>query len=158
MVRGQGALEAVPRLEDTPLFRDGFAFERAVWLQRRDLSRRRCRTCARSRPGQWIGGIGARRAPRYDYGRIAANAGAIRAQNAAWTRFFAERFRRPVLPLVYEDLLSGPEAGFAALAAFLDPAAPPLGFAPGTERESYAESEAWCCRFAAEAREADRWI
>lgn len=144
---------------DRALFAPFGGVERAVFLYRRDLLGQAISYLRAAQTGQFISGAARRGADEYDYGAIVARALRIRRQNAAWANYLRNRFDRPVLTVVYEDLVGDPAAGLAAVANFIDPgeAAAPAA-SPRTQRQSDAASADWRARAARDLRPGDRWL
>lgn len=136
-----------------------------VHLSRRDTVAQAVSLARAEQSGIWhrradgsvLEGGAAARPTAYDRARIAALAGELRRDEAAWGAVFGSGSIRP-LRLAYEDVAAEPRAALARVldALGLDPGAA-RGVPVGTARLADADSRAWARRFREEgARRAAR--
>lgn len=144
---------------DRSLFTPYGGIERAVFLYRRDLLGQAISLLRAAQTRQYISGSEAQGSEKYMYDRIIRRAEGLRAQNLAWQAYLRDSFDKPVLTVVYEDLVADQQAEFTRIATFFDGDAAVIPTASErTQRQSDSVSGAWRRRFLAEMRDEHRWI
>ncbi len=144
---------------DRSLFAPYGGLERAIFLYRRDLLAQAISLMRAAQTRQYISGSEKQGPQRYFYDRIIRRAAGLRAQNVAWSAYLRERFDKPFITVVYEDLVANQATEFARVARFFDgDAAVAPTASERTQRQSDGVSDDWRQRFLSEMRDQDRWI
>lgn len=142
-----------PHQDDVDRLTRGLGIDQAVWILRRDVLSQAVSYAIAQQTGAWISGAREWRKPVYSYDDVFRMARRVRAQNRAWSRYFADR---PVLKVVFEEFRSDPDAR-ARLGAALGIDAP-LDVPQRTKRQASSRNDDWKARFRDDIRDDHAWI